>query len=383
MNAEPAHCFDVAVIGAGPAGCAAALAAAEAGHSVVLLERAKLPRYKTCGGGVLARAFQLLPSNAAIVVERAFASVALNFIGTPLSFVARQPQPMVYMTMRSDLDHFLARAAQTAGAQLLDACLVHTITRRNDRVELASARGPITARFIIAADGIHSHIARAAGWPELPAMAPALEHEVWLPPDDFAHFSQMPRFDFNVIEAGYAWAFPKRAHLSVGILSTRRVCPDLTARLADYLRQIGIGRVERVERHGYLIPLAPRPGPLARDRVLLVGDAAGLADPVTAEGISHALRSGQLAAAALTTGGWDPLRVATIYQSLLEKHILAELRAARLLARVLYHHPRVRQAAFQLGGQRLCDFATQVIMGQASYRAALRRPVSFFKWLGG
>ena len=138
-----------------------------------------------------------------------------------------------------------------------------------------------------------------------------------------------------------------------------------------------------MERHGYLIPLAPRPGPLARDRVLLVGDAAGLADPVTAEGISHALRSGQLAAAALTTGGWDPLRVATIYQSLLEKHILAELRAARLLARVLYHHPRVRQAAFQLGGQRLCDFATQVIMGQASYRAALRRPVSFFKWLGG
>jgi geranylgeranyl reductase family protein len=383
MSAEPAHCFDVAVIGAGPAGCSAALAAAQAGHSVVLVYRAPLPRYKTCGGGVLARAFQLLPPKASSVVERSFDSVALNFIGTPLNFVARQPQPMVYMTMRADLDHFLAQAAQTAGAQLLDACPVHGITRRVDCVELASARGPLTAQFVIAADGVHSRIARATGWPELPALAPALEHEVWLPPEDFARLSLRPRFDFNVIEAGYAWAFPKRAHLSVGILSTRRVGPDLTARLADYLRQIGITRVERVERHGYLIPLVPRPGALARDRVLLVGDAAGLADPVTAEGISHALQSGQLAAAALTEGGWDPTRVATIYQSWLEKHILAELRAARFLARVLYHHPRVRQAAFRWGGQRLCDFATQVIMGQTSYRAALRRPASYFKWLTG
>lgn len=263
MSAQPANCFDVAVIGAGPAGCAAALAAAQAGHSVVLLERATLPRYKTCGGGMLARAFQLLPPNAATMVERSFDSVALNFIGTPLNFVAHQPQPMVYMTMRADLDHFLGQAAKTAGAQLFDTCPVHGLTRRVDVVELASARGPLTARFVIAADGVHSRIARVAGWPELPSLAPALEHEVWLPPDDFARFSQRPRFDFNVIEAGYAWVFPKRAHLSVGILSTRRVCPDLTARLADYLRQIGITRVERVERHGYLIPLAPRPGPLA------------------------------------------------------------------------------------------------------------------------
>lgn len=382
MTVEPANCFEVGVIGAGPAGCAAALAAAQAGHSVVLLEQARLPRYKTCGGGVLARAFDLLPPGAAGIVERSFESVALNFLGTGMNFVATRPAPMVHMTMRSELDYFLARQAQNAGVQLVDSCAVNGLSLKADRVEIFSARGRYITKFVIAADGVHSRIARAAGWPDLPVLAPALEHELWLSPEDFARFGQRPRFDFNGIEAGYAWVFPKRAHLSVGIMSTRRVCPDLTAKLAAYLRNIGIARSERVERHGYLIPLAPRPGPLARGRVLLVGDAAGLADPVTAEGIFHALLSGQLAAAALTQGRGEPATVAASYQSLLEHRILAELRAARFLARILYRHPHLRHAAFRLGGPKLCDFAVRVVLGQASYRSALRRPASYIKWLG-
>lgn len=382
MSECPINCFDVAVIGAGPAGGSAALALARAGKSVVLLEKASLPRYKTCGGGVLARAIKLLPSKVERVVERSFNSVALSFLGTKMSFVASRPQPLVYMTMRADLDSLLAHEAEQAGVRLVQSCAVKQVNAQNGNVEIVSDREKYQAKFVIAADGVHSPTARAAGWPELPVLAPALEHEIHLADGDLARFSAMPRFDFNAIDAGYAWVFPKREHLSVGILSTRRVCPDLQLKLAEYLQRLGITRVEKTERHGYLIPLAPRQGPLARGRVLLAGDAAGLVDPVTAEGISHAILSGQLAANAITEGKMDVAQVGPIYQSLLEKNILGELRAARFLARILYRHPVIRNGFFRLSGQKLCEFATKVILGEGRYREAMKRPSNYFKLLG-
>jgi geranylgeranyl reductase family protein len=381
MRTVRPNCFDVAVVGAGPAGCCAARALAQKGHSVVLLEKASLPRYKTCGGGVLARAFKFLPPHAAGIVERSFPSVALQFQNGNMSFIARRPQPLVYMTMRADLDCWLARQAQQAGVQLVESCAVKGLNVQADGVELISETDRYRARFAIAADGVHSTAAKSAGWADPPALAPALEYEIFPADGDFARFSDMARFDFGLIDAGYAWVFPKRNHLSVGILSTRRICRNLEAKLADYLRWIGLTRIQKTERHGYLIPLAPRRGPLARGRVLLVGDAAGLADPVTAEGITYAIVSGQLAANAITEGGLDSARVSSIYQSLLEKNILGELRAGRFLARILYHYPRIRKAVFRLNGQRLCEFVTDVITGDASYLDAMKRPANYLKLL--
>jgi len=379
MRKEPPRCYDVAVIGAGPAGSSAALALAGRGLAVILLEKEKLPRYKTCGGGVLRRAYQLLPPGVEQVVERRFNSVQLNFIGTELTFTATRPEPVVYMTMRADLDCLLAREAEKAGANLIESCSATQLMVRDQFVEISTTGGDYRAKFVIAADGVHSATAKVGGWRELPALAPALEYEVYLSEEDFERFGKIPRFDFNTIEAGYAWVFPKRSHLSVGILSTRRVNTDLSSKLHSYLKQLGINRVQKIEKHGYLIPLMPRQEALGRGRILLVGDAAGLVDPVTAEGISHAIRSGQLAAAALTGCEFDVSRVSRHYQSLLETEILSELRAGRLLAKALYNCPWLRNRAFRANGQKLSDFVTAVVAGERSYANALKNPFNFLK----
>jgi flavin-dependent dehydrogenase len=253
-------------------------------------------------------------------------------------------------------------------------------------VEVFGDQGVFRAKFIVAADGVHSATAKAVGWSGLPSLAPALEYEVHLADEDFERFGKIPRFDFNSIEAGYAWVFPKRTHLSVGILSMRCVSPDLQAKLQDYMEFIGITRVQKIERHGFLIPMVPRREPLARGRVLLVGDAAGLVDPVTAEGISYAVQSGQLAAAALADCQLDVCKVGKLYQSLLETNILRDLRAGRFLANVLYNYPKLRNWAFRGRGQKLSDFVADVVMGERSYMSALKQPSNFLKlfaWKNG
>jgi len=165
-------------------------------------------------------------------------------------------------------------------------------------------------------------------------------------------------------------------------LSTRRVSTDLHAKLTDYMERIGIARIQKIEKHGYLIPMAPRREALARGRVLLVGDAAGLVDPVTAEGIFHAVQSGQLAATALADCQLDVYQVDKHYQSLLAAEILRELRAGRVLANVLYNYPRFRNWAFRVKGRELSDFVADVVMGERNCTSALTEPSSYLKMFG-
>jgi geranylgeranyl reductase family protein len=377
-----ARCYDVAVVGAGPAGCSAARALAEKGVKVALLEKASLPRYKTCGGGVLGRAYKLLPEGAREAVEREFRSVFLNFWGTGLEFVATRSRPLVYMTMRAELDGLLASEAKSAGVDVFESCAVRTVKASDGWLQISGDSRNFLAKFLIAADGVQSAIAKAGGWSELPHLAPALEWEVFLSHEDFAQFGNVARFDFDLIDAGYAWVFPKRDHLSVGILTMRRRSRDLRAKLECYLRSVGIGQVQKIERHGYLIPVVPRREKLARGRLLLAGDAAGLVDPVTGEGISYAILSGQLAATALLEADLDVSQVSGRYDSLMRDKILGELKAARFLANFLYNYPRFRDWVFRRGGRKLTEFVADVALGDRSYSGALREPASYLKMLG-
>ncbi len=141
--------------------------------------------------------------------------------------------------MRSELDSLLAGTAAQAGVRLVESCPVKSVNLRDHDAEIISGRGNFFAKFVIAADGVHSPTARAAGWSGLPSLAPALEQEIYLSSEDLERFNAMPRFDFNAIDAGYAWVFPKRDHLSVGIVSTRSVCRGLAGKTRAISAPIG------------------------------------------------------------------------------------------------------------------------------------------------
>ncbi len=372
--------YDVIVVGSGPAGSTAAWRLAKAGIAVAVIEKAVLPRYKTCGGGIVGRTIRALPIDLRHVIEQECRTAQMNLLPEGHSFTTHRRTPIVSMTMRDQFDFTLLSAAQEAGAVVHQRCALEGISSHDDGVEVATTSSSMKARFVIAADGALSTVARKIGTADGRILIPALECEVTAPQDLLDTFHGVSRFDFGWLSDGYAWVFPKRRHLSIGVLSMTRG-KDLKSSMTRYLDRLGCGSVSRIEQHGFVIPVRPRRGPFIDKRILLVGDAAGFADPVTGEGISFAIQSGLMAAQALIDGQLTEKSVRQAYARTLAETILPELRIGRWLARLLYHAPRIRSWAFARHGQRLCEAVTDVMSGTRTYRELVFRPQSLLRLL--
>ena len=172
--------YDVAVVGSGPAGSTAALSLAEEGVRVAIIEKADLPRYKTCGGGITQRAIRLLPVDVSETIERECHTAELNFGTGRLRFLSKRSETIVSMTMRDRFDFVLVSAAREAGADLFSGCMVQDIETTAHRVELLTNRGSLFSRFVIAADGATGVLAKKAGWQESRYLIPALEYEIFV-----------------------------------------------------------------------------------------------------------------------------------------------------------------------------------------------------------
>lgn len=374
MRAPSSRSFDVVVVGGGPAGALGALELARAGLRVAVIEKEAPPRYKTCGGGVVPKARRLLEVDLDGAVAHSCFAAELNLMGADVRCRVERDEPLVTMTMRADLDALLLAAAAGAGAEVVASCAFEGLGRNGSAIVVETDRGTFEARYVVAADGARSRTARAAGWAANGRNVPALESELAVDAETWDRFAGCARFDFGIPSDGYAWVFPKRpGHLSAGCLATGCGARGLKRHLETYLHGIGLDGHRDREDHGFVISVAPRSGGLARGGVLLAGDAAGLADPVTCEGISHAAASGRLAARAIAEGFDDPARVERTYHQAVDSEILSDLRVARFFARLLYGCPRLRRFVFRRVVRPLAEGVADVISGRDSYSRFVKR----------
>jgi geranylgeranyl reductase family protein len=325
--------FDVAVVGAGPAGSWTAYLLARQGARVAILDGSH-PREKPCGGGLSARALALLdPLDGArrlpaVVIARgrfsdgrADAEVALPAAATSA--------PALVVASRRDFDLMLLDAARAAGAELIGE-RVSGLERTDSRWTMRTATTRVTCHHLVGADGANSLVRRTVARP-FPRTALSVASGYYV------HGRTAPEIDiaFTQSPPGYLWCFPRPDHLAVGVgaqadEATSAALFELAASWIE--RHVGAPR-QALTRYSWPIPSLPvaalRQESPAGDGWMLVGDAAGLVDPITREGIYYALASAALAARSLARD-----RPEHRYLAALRSGIHAELRkAARMKAR--------------------------------------------------
>jgi len=323
---------DVTVIGAGPAGALLAYLLAVRGLQVVLVEKARLPRVKPCGGGLNWKTVALLPFAIDPVVERVVSRVVFTQ-NLRHPFTRTSPEPLVTMVTRCAFDHFLVQRAADVGAQVYDDCQVTGLTEQAQRIAVRSAGHAWRSRYVVFADGARGTLRRQLGFTATAPHDLGLDLEVeaggacpWVPHTLYIDWGSYPQ--------AYAWAFPKANHWSIGV---KGPAPQSRA-LVHYLRQFmhcwHLAPVAGKLRYlAHMLPTRAPGTPLVRGRALVLGDAAGLLEPFTGEGIYYALRSAYLAAEALTVASGSDTSPRS-YETAIETEIMPELTGARALQQV-------------------------------------------------
>ena len=365
--------FDAIVVGAGPAGSTAARELAAAGARTLVVDRARWPRYKACGGGVPLRAERMLPFPIDGVVEDTVSRIEFSARGG-MAFTKRSRGPFARMVMRDRFDALLLEQAQRAGAELRTGTAVRALDL-NGRARIRGEGFEAEAEALICADGAHSPVGRMAGLGGDLAECAAWEVEARGRPRDASVGEATTLIDLGYDPWGYAWLFPKAELLSIGIVLPRERAGAMKALVERYLARLGLGEAEIAIARGHKIRFRRSGERVAGERVALAGDAAGLADEFTAEGISYAIHSGRLAARATlgALAGWGDLRR---YEASLDAEIQPELDAARAIAYMFYGMLRRARRPWMLASASspfLWDSLFAVQRGESSYAREAKR----------
>jgi flavin-dependent dehydrogenase len=242
------------------------------------------------------------------------------------------------MVQRSRFDNYLTEQAGQAGATLMDETTVKSVEAGDNGAVVRTTKGDFEADYLVGADGATGRVAKSVDLMTDRWALAALETEFEVEAATMEYWRDKMGLDLGELKASYGWVFPKGDHLSVGVGGVPRI-EEYGKHLKVYDAKHTAARVPGVKReirsHGYLLPCR-RPGAaVQKGRVLLVGDAAGLVEAFTGEGIYWAIRSGQIASEAIAKGGAVP-----DYQRQIDRVLMPDLSSARRWMHVYIHFPR-------------------------------------------
>ncbi|MFN0096893.1 MAG: geranylgeranyl reductase family protein [Dehalococcoidia bacterium] len=325
--------FDVIVVGAGPAGSTAARELAASGARVIVVDRAEFPRYKACGGGIPLRTERFLPFPITPVIEETIDRIDVTY-GGRWRFTRDSGAPFAHMVMRDRFDALLLAEAQKAGAEFRPATTIRALDLRPGRATVQADGFEASAPLLICADGAHSPVGRMAGLGGDLQECAAWEVEVEAG-ERVHQFHTRSLIELGYRPWGYAWIFPKEQLLSFGVVLPRDQANTMKEHVSRFLDRYGLADAPVRIARGHKIRFRRAEERIAEGNVLLAGDAAGLADEFTQEGIFYAISSGRIAArsalqALATSGDLAP------YQRAVDAEIQPELRGARLIAFMFY-----------------------------------------------
>ncbi|MGH9632191.1 MAG: NAD(P)/FAD-dependent oxidoreductase [Bryobacteraceae bacterium] len=356
----------VAVLGGGPAGAFAAERLAGAGLKTIVIDE-KLAWEKPCGGGLTYKAYSRYPFLLENSTSKKLVTQTYLESGEEGAAELTLTRPLLIYS-RYDLNNMLLARAEKAGAAI-EKTRVLGIDRSGGGWLLHTAAGKLEADFCVVATGARNPLRQVGTqWSAADTMValgyyvPAARHQI-----DIQFF---PKFE------GYAWVFPRVDHLSVGICGKGEPSQSMRARLEKYMERKGIS-LKDSKFYGHVLPSLERPAwrsnRVAGEGWMAVGDAAGLVDPITGEGLYYAVRSADLAARVILADEHSPAGQSAAYRSLLQRDFIDDLElAARLAKRLflgqfLYRNVPSRMIQFMRRSPTFCDIMEDLFAGTQNY----------------
>jgi len=358
--------YDVLVVGTGPAGASAAYAAASSGARTLLVDRATPPRYKCCGGGLIGLSSANAGIDLAPLTRDAVTRMTFSKEGRQrYTRSARGGRPIFRLVMRADFDAALVARAVAAGAELRTGVAVRALSSSPSSAAVTLADGEVVeAAYVVGADGTGGGTG-AYGGVTLAQVDVGLEGEFPTPAHAAAYWRGRVLIDWGPVPGSYGWVFPKGDLLTVGVIGPRSAGDEMRAYYAAFVARLGLGEPSTFS--GHLTRCRTPDSPLVRDRVLVAGDAAGLLEPWTREGISYALRSGRAAGLAAASG--DP----GAYERYVAAELAPEMDAGRAFLAAFASNRQVFHGflAAVPGGWRLFS---RLVAGETTLERQVRKP---------
>lgn len=342
--------FDCIIVGAGPAGATAAYHLAKRGRSVLVIEKESLPRKKPCSGGVSPAIAQWFDFDLTPAISLKVKKLRYTWkLSDPVE--AELPQPM-WMVQRDVFDNFLIQKAQSQGAEVRDKTEVTGIEFKSDRWQVNTSSEPITARYLIAADGAQGPMAKWLGFKQ-----PKKRQSYLIEAPESDNSNATVIFEFGTVKNGSIWSFPNSSGYSISTTTFRGgEANNLNKELSEYAKQFGVNGNSQIYEHSLCLWDGERN--LHAQNAVLAGEAAYLLDPLSAEGIRPSIFSGLKAAEAIDSalgGKGDALEK---YTQIINQEWGADMVWAGRLAGVFYRFPK---AAYNVGVKRP---AASVVMSQ-------------------
>ena len=369
--------FDALVVGAGPAGSSTAIHLARAGAQVLVADKASFPRDKPCGGGLTGRALKRIPVDPSPVVERDVDRFELR-LRYGSSFARDHDQPLIRMTQRRRLDAFLLEHAAEAGAVVRDRSRVEIHAVADTGITAQVGGETVRADVLVGADGANGVVARSAGLGEDIVRGVALEGNVPLEALG-GDLERTAVIELAVLPGGYGWVFPKGDHANLGVGGWGSEGPRLRDHLARLAGAHSLSFDSLTDVRGHRLPMRRLGTAAAKGRVLLVGDAAGLVDPLSGDGMYEAFVSARLAADAIVAGDLEGYTDAL--SKALDRHAAASWAAKRAFDR----YPRTVFAAARAPGvfKVVAGLLCGDVAHPADARGVARAPLKLIARLAG